>query len=111
MVGKLAHKLGWKCHDLLHNKQMSREQKLLMLPQQSSPVGPCPRSWPQAQLFDGDLEPPKKWPGAFNIHPAAISLSLALECVVDVSYLLPNPGALFQVLTSWPVSLQVVIKS
>lgn len=113
LVGKSAHKLCWKCRDLLHNKQTSGEQKLLVPPQQSSPelIYPCPQSWPQAQPFDGDLDPWKKWPGAFNIHPAAVSVSLALECVVEVSYLLPNPGALFQVFTSWRVSLQVAMKS
>lgn len=37
--------------------------------------------------------------------------SLALECDLELSYLLANPGALFQVSTSWSVPLQVVIKS
>lgn len=42
---------------------------------------------------------------------AAMSVPLALLCAGQASYGLPNPGALFQAFDSWPVSLQVVIKS
>lgn len=58
-----------------------------------------------------ELWTPQKWPGTFNTHMAAVSVPLALLCVGQASYVLPNPGALFQAFDSWPVSLQVVIKS